>query len=79
MARGNGRQTIFHIDGDYQRMTDGLAKTVARTGWEVFAYVWMPNHFHLVFRSRPNVVGVRQRGTHNMIDSRARPPLARQT
>ncbi len=27
MARGNGRQAIFHADADYQRMTDGLATT----------------------------------------------------
>ena len=50
MARGNGRQRIFHADADYQRMTDGLAKTVARTGWQVFAFVWMPNHIHLFVR-----------------------------
>ena len=29
MARGNGRLAIFHFDEDYQRMTDGLAKTVS--------------------------------------------------
>jgi putative transposase len=37
MARGNGRQQLFHEDDDYRRMTDGLEKTVARTGWEIFA------------------------------------------
>ena len=51
MARGNGRQRIFHADADYQRMTDGLAKTIARTGWQVFAFVWMPNHIHLFVRT----------------------------
>jgi len=56
MARGNGRQRIFHADADYQRMTDGLAKTVARTGWQVFAFVWMPNHIHLFVRTpKPNL------------------------
>ena len=56
MARGNGRQTVFHNDGGYQRMTDGLAKTVSRTGWQVFAYVWMPNHIHLFVRTpKPNL------------------------
>jgi len=39
MARGNGRQAIFHAVSDYQRMTDGLAKTVGRTGWQVFVFV----------------------------------------
>ena len=37
MARGNGRQLLFHEQADYQRMLDGLAKTVERTGWEVLA------------------------------------------
>ena len=49
-------QAIFHSDGDYQRMTDGLAKTVSRTGWQVLAYVWMPNHIHLFVRTpKPNL------------------------
>jgi REP element-mobilizing transposase RayT len=56
MARGKGRQKIFHADADYQRMTDGLAKTIARTGWQVFAFVWMPNHIHLFVRTpKPNL------------------------
>ena len=38
MSRGNGRQAIFHSDGDYERMTDGLEKTVGRTDWRVLAY-----------------------------------------
>jgi len=56
MARGNGKQAIFHIEDDYRRMVDGLSKTVGRTGWEVFAYVWMPNHIHLFLRTpKPNL------------------------
>ena len=56
MARGNGKQLLFHGEDDYQRLTDGLEKTVGRTGWEVFAFVWMPNHIHLFFRTpRPNL------------------------
>ncbi len=56
MSRGSGRQKLFHRDDDYQRMLDGLEKTVDRTGWEVFAFVWMPNHIHLFFRTpHPNL------------------------
>ena len=55
MARGNGKQTIFHIEDDYRRMVHGLSKTVGRTGWEVFAYVWMPNHIHLLRTPKPNL------------------------
>ena len=56
MARGNARQALFHGDDDYQRMLAGLEKTVQRTGWEVFSFVWMPNHIHLFFRTpTPNL------------------------
>ena len=56
MARGNGKQLLFHEDRDYQRMTDGLSQAVARTGWNVLAYVWMPNHIHLFVRTpQPNL------------------------
>ena len=56
MARGNARQALFHGDDDYQRMLTGLEKTVRRTGWEVFSFVWMPNHIHLFFRTpTPNL------------------------
>ncbi len=51
MARGNGRQLLFHQPDDYQRMLDGLEKTVDCTGWQVFAFTWMPNHIHLFFRT----------------------------
>jgi len=56
MARGNGGQRLFHQDDDYQRLLWGLERTVDRTGWEVFAFVWMPNHIHMCFRTpRPNL------------------------
>jgi putative transposase len=56
MCRGNGRRQIFHDDGDYQRLLDGLALTVNRYGWEMFSFVMMPNHFHAFLRTpRPNL------------------------
>ena len=56
MGRGNGRQRLFHREDDYQRMLAGLEKSVERTGWEVYAFAWMPNHIHLLFRTpRPNL------------------------
>ncbi len=37
-------------------MLEGLETTVLRTGWEVFSFVWMPNHIHLFFRTpQPNL------------------------
>jgi len=55
-ARGNARQAIFEDDHDRWRMCEGLSQTVDRCGWEVFAFVLMPNHLHLFLRTpRPNL------------------------
>jgi len=51
ITRGNARRRIFHDDGHYQRFTRGLAEEVQRSGWEVIAYCWMPNHIHLLLRT----------------------------
>src|SRR5271157_5846403 len=48
MAKGNGRQRIVHDDPDRQRLLDDLRRTVLRCEWELPAFVFMPNHFHLV-------------------------------
>ncbi len=56
MSRGNARQTVFHDEGDYQRLFDGLAVVVSRSGWELLSFVLMPNHFHLLVRTpQPNL------------------------
>ena len=68
MARGNAKQAIFHIEDDYRRIVDGLSKTVGRTVWEVFAYVWMPNHIHLFLRTpKPNL----SKGMHDLLSGYA--------
>lgn len=51
MARGNARQRISEDDRDRQRLRDGLAQTVQRCGWELLAFVFMPNHLHLFLRT----------------------------
>jgi len=56
MSRGNARQAIFDGEGDYERLRDGLAQTVGRYGWEVLAFVFMPNHVHVFLRTpEPNL------------------------
>jgi len=47
MSRGNARQRICRDDADRQNLLDGLEDTVVRYGWELFAFVVMPNHIHL--------------------------------
>jgi putative transposase len=48
--RGNGRQTIFHKDGDYLAFLKVLAQAHQRTPIDILAYCLMPNHWHLVLR-----------------------------
>jgi REP element-mobilizing transposase RayT len=57
MARGNRREAIVLDDGDRELFLDTFAEACGRTGWEVFAWVLMDNHYHAVFRTpEPNLV-----------------------
>ncbi len=57
MNRGDRREPIFIDDADRQRFVETLAEVCAKTGWQVHAYVLMPNHFHLVVETpQPNLV-----------------------
>lgn len=48
LNRGDRREPIFQDDADRQRFVETLGEVCAKTGWQVHAYVLMPNHFHLV-------------------------------
>jgi REP element-mobilizing transposase RayT len=57
MNRGDRRELIFMDDADRQRFVDTLGEACAKTGWQVHAYVLMPNHFHVVVETpQPNLV-----------------------
>ena len=57
MNRGDRREIIFIDDADRQRFVDTLGEACAKTGWQVHAYVLMPNHFHVVVETpQPNLV-----------------------
>jgi len=57
MNRGDRRDLIFMDDADRQRFVETLGEACAKTGWQVHAYVLMPNHFHMVVETlRPNLV-----------------------
>ena len=44
-------------DADRQRFVDTLGEVCAKTGWQIHAYVLMPNHFHWVVETpQPNLV-----------------------
>ena len=57
MNRGDRRELIFMDDADRQRFVETLGEACAKTGWQVHAYVLMPNHFHVVIETpQPNLV-----------------------
>ena len=57
MNRGDRREPIFKDEADRQRFVETLGEACAKTGWQVHACVFMPDHFHLVVETpRPNLV-----------------------
>jgi putative transposase len=57
MARGDRREPIVANDADRNAFAELLGELVERTGFEVFAWVLMSNHYHLVFKTpEPNLV-----------------------
>jgi putative transposase len=58
MACGNRRGANVLDDGDRELFLETFVEACGRTGWEVFAWVLMDNHYHAVFRTpEPNLVG----------------------
>jgi REP element-mobilizing transposase RayT len=57
MNRGDRRELIFKNDLDREWFLETLGEACAKAGWQVYAYVLMPNHFHLVVETpQPNLV-----------------------
>ena len=50
LNRGNGRQTIFHKDEDYEAFVRVLGEGLDRYPVELFSWTLMPNHWHMVLR-----------------------------
>jgi len=51
LSRGNGRQAIFLTDGDRDLFLDLLQELSERFTIEVYAYVLMGNHYHLLLKT----------------------------
>lgn len=47
MSRGNGKQEIFLDAKDRKTFIKALGETCEKTGWRVYAFCLMDNHFHL--------------------------------
>ncbi len=57
MSRGDRREPIFKGDKDRELFLETLGEACARTGWVVYSYVLMRNHYHLlVFTPEANLV-----------------------
>ncbi|MBP8259215.1 MAG: transposase, partial [Verrucomicrobia bacterium] len=57
MSRGDRREPIFRDDTDRRGFLATLGEACEKTGWQVHAYCWMNNHFHLVAETpQPNLV-----------------------
>lgn len=48
LNRGNGRDEVFHKEGDYQAFVALIAEACERLPMRVLGYCLMPNHFHMV-------------------------------
>jgi putative transposase len=48
MARGNNGQKVFLKPGDYDAFLTALGTVRERYRFYLYAYVLMPNHFHLL-------------------------------
>jgi putative transposase len=48
--RGNNRDRVFFDDADFRAFLKALGQTQLRYPFELYAYVLMSNHFHLVLR-----------------------------
>ena len=65
-SRGNYRTAIFADTGAVRSFMQALEATIIRTGWEVYAFAIMPNHFHLLIRApRANL----SRGMHLLLSA----------
>jgi REP element-mobilizing transposase RayT len=57
MARGNQGGEVFHDAPDRQTFLASLGEACAKTGWRIYAYVLMANHYHLLVETpEPNLV-----------------------
>ncbi|WP_203329146.1 transposase, partial [Candidatus Laterigemmans baculatus] len=52
LNRGNSRQTIFRKEADYEAFERILMEGLQSYPVDLFAYQWMPNHWHMVLRPR---------------------------
>ena len=51
LNRGNGRNEVFHKEGDYAAFLKLLGEASERVPMRLLAYCLMPNHWHLLIET----------------------------
>ena len=51
MARGDRREDIVTDDQDRERFEETLEELIGKTGWTLYAWVLMSNHYHLALKT----------------------------
>jgi putative transposase len=52
LSRGNEQRDIFYDNTDRRRFLDAIGELAERFEMEIFAFVLMSNHYHLLLRTR---------------------------
>jgi REP element-mobilizing transposase RayT len=52
LSRGNAQRDIFHDDTDRKQLLDTIGEMSERFAVNIFAYVLMGNHYHLLLKTR---------------------------
>ena len=52
LSRGNEKRKIFYDARDYEKFVEVLGRMAEKFSLEIHAYVLMPNHYHLLVRTR---------------------------
>ena len=55
LSRGNQKQDIVIADDDRKLFLATVGEMAERFEIDVFAYVLMDNHYHLLFRNKPSI------------------------
>ena len=64
ISGGNERRIIFRDDADYEGFLSRLGRCSERFELDVFAYVLMRNHYHLLVRTHQANLSRGDRGSH---------------
>ena len=57
MNRGIEKRAIFRKSGDYDKFMSYLSICNKKFDWSIYCYCIMPNHFHLLVRTRTHPLG----------------------